>query len=171
MFIWWQEIWDTDELRPFNVTNAPPQRNHIANSRPASNSPHHQLPYSVHHSNCSRSQSKCIRKTLTDHSSRMNSFCSVIILIHCFNVLVLAIASENLNSTQSLPCDRTRRVFTDIQGEISNGPPGYNYTQVSLPFAVFFISFRIHIYFCCCSRHYSVILLFNSFHNFVSVLY
>lgn len=28
------------------------------------------------------------------------------------------------------PCDRTRRVFTDTYGEISDGPAGYNYTQV-----------------------------------------
>lgn len=28
-------------------------------------------------------------------------------------------------------CDRTRRVFTEMQGEISDGPVGYNYTQVS----------------------------------------
>lgn len=28
------------------------------------------------------------------------------------------------------PCDRTRRVFTETYGEISDGPAGYNYTQV-----------------------------------------
>lgn len=28
------------------------------------------------------------------------------------------------------PCDRTRRVFTDTYGEISDGPAGSNYTQV-----------------------------------------
>ena len=31
----------------------------------------------------------------------------------------------------SQPCDRTRRVFTESRGEISDGPPGSNYTQVS----------------------------------------
>lgn len=28
------------------------------------------------------------------------------------------------------PCDRTRRVFTETYGEISDGPVGFNYTQV-----------------------------------------
>lgn len=31
---------------------------------------------------------------------------------------------------QQQPCDRTRRVFTDTHGEISDGPAGSNYTQV-----------------------------------------
>lgn len=30
------------------------------------------------------------------------------------------------------PCDRTRRVFTESHGEISDGPVGSNYTQVSI---------------------------------------
>lgn len=29
------------------------------------------------------------------------------------------------------PCDRTRRVFTEAYGEISDGPIGFNYTQVN----------------------------------------
>lgn len=131
MLIWWQQIWNTDESQPFNFANVSSHRNHIVNSR--TKLPpviHRQLPCTLYHRNCN-SQTKCIRKTLTDHSTRMNSFCSVIILIHCFNVFVLAIASDNLNHIQPQPCDRSRRVFTDIQGEISNGPPGYNYTQVS----------------------------------------
>lgn len=139
MFIWWQRIWNK-ELQQFNLTNASHQRNHIARRAatttstptpiPPTVTATHQLPYSVHHS-C-KIHSKCIRKSLTDHTTRMNSFCSVIILIHCFNVLVLAIASDNSSSPQPQPCDRSRKVFTDIQGEISNGPPGYNYTQVSV---------------------------------------
>lgn len=137
MFIWWQRIWNRDSQQQHKfLTNALRQSTgHLNDScRTASPSTHHhdhlhQLPYSVHH-NC-KSQTKCIRKSLTDHSSRMNSFCSVILLIHCFNVFVLAIASENLSNSQPQPCDRSRRVFTDMQGEISNGPPGYNYTQVS----------------------------------------
>ncbi|KAH8377850.1 hypothetical protein KR093_007479 [Drosophila rubida] len=32
---------------------------------------------------------------------------------------------------QQLPCDRSRKVFTDPYGEISDGPTGYNYTQDS----------------------------------------
>lgn len=30
------------------------------------------------------------------------------------------------------PCDRTRRVFTESHGEISDGPVGSNYTQVNI---------------------------------------
>lgn len=33
---------------------------------------------------------------------------------------------------QQQPCDRTRRVFTEAFGEISDGPAGSNYTQVTL---------------------------------------
>lgn len=150
MFTWWHRIWNKDThqqyQQPFE-TNASPQqqRSHIDDEdddqvhrttapkhhlhHQQQQQPHHQLPYSVHH-NCSN-QSKCMRKTLTDHTSRMHSFCLAIILIHCLNVAVLAIASENSNNSQPQPCDRSRRVFTDMQGEISNGPPGYNYTQVS----------------------------------------
>lgn len=32
------------------------------------------------------------------------------------------------------PCDRSRRVFRDSYGEISDGPAGSNYTQVWAPF-------------------------------------
>lgn len=140
MFTWWHQILNQDSQQKYQQsldTNASPQqqRSHIDDNEVDDNRqtthPHqlHQLPYFVHH-NCN-SQSKCIRKTRTDHLSRMNSFCLTIILIHCFNVAVLAIASENSSNSQQQPCDRSRRVFTDIQGEISNGPPGYNYTQVS----------------------------------------
>lgn len=143
MFIWWHQIWNKDSQQKYQQsfdTNASlqQQRRHIDdedededhNRCTTHPHQHHQLPYSVHH-NCN-SQSKCIRKIRTDHSSRMNSFCLAIILIHCFNVAVLAIASENSSNSQQQPCDRSRRVFTDMQGEISNGPAGYNYTQVSL---------------------------------------
>lgn len=135
MFIWWHRIWNQDSQQQQQfVTNAQRQSTGYINescqtAAPPTHHHDHQLPYSVHH-NC-KSQSKCIRKSLTDHTSRMHSFCSVIILIHCFNVFVLAIASENSSNPQAQPCDRTRRVFTDMSGEISNGPPGYNYTQVS----------------------------------------
>lgn len=33
-------------------------------------------------------------------------------------------------ATINQPCDRTRRVFTEPYGEISDGPVGSNYTQV-----------------------------------------
>lgn len=141
MFIRWHRIWDKDSQHQqqhhqhLATNSAQKRQSHIENNhrtiaRHHHHHHHHQLPYSVHN-NC-EIQSKCIRKSSTDQSSRMNSFCSIIILIHCFNVFVLAIASENLsNNSQQQPCDRSRRVFTDMQGEISNGPPGYNYTQVS----------------------------------------
>lgn len=160
MFIWWQRIWSTDLLRlqphhhrrqqqqnqQISITDEPTARqSHIANRRQSTHtSP--QMPYSIH--NCSTRQSKCIRMSSTEQSSRMQSFCSAIILIHCFNVFVLAIASENSTTTQPQPqpCDRTRRVYTDVQGEISNGPFGSNYTQVSdsiCPYVSFrFILFR-----------------------------
>lgn len=157
MFIWWQRIWNTDLLRShrycqqqnqqISITNVPTQRqsNHIANHRQSTHISH-PMPYSIH--NCSTRQSKCIRTSSTEQSSRMKSFCSVIILIHCFNVFVLSIASENLTSTPPQPCDRTRRVYTDVQGEISNGPFGSNYTQVStficLFFSIHFVPFHSH---------------------------
>lgn len=34
-------------------------------------------------------------------------------------------------SSQQQSCDKTRRVFTEPYGEISDGPSGYNYTQDS----------------------------------------
>lgn len=149
MFIWWQRIWSTHILRPnqqISITNEPPERqSHIAHRRQPTHTSS-QMPYSIHH--CSTRQSKCIRMSSTEQSTRMKSFCSLIILIHCFNVLVLAIASENSTTTQPQPqpCDRTRRVYTDVQGEISNGPFGSNYTQVSTficpYFSVRFISFH-----------------------------
>lgn len=63
-----------------------------------------------------------------------NSVCSIIIAIHCLNVIVIANANEHLNilnTVQLQPCDRSRRIFTEPHGEFSDGPAGYNYTQVS----------------------------------------
>lgn len=141
MFTWWQRIWNTDlqhhpqqKISIKNVTT--PRQKHLANPRRSTHTPH-QMSCSIH--SC---QSKCIQMFSTkEQSPRMKSFCSLIILIHCFNVFVLAIASENSSSTQS--CDRTRRVFTEILGEISNGPFGSNYTQVSILFVLFFSSSQL----------------------------
>lgn len=166
MNIWWQRIWNTDlqqqhQSRQISITeNVPTKRrqSRIMNrcrtttsttttSTITTTHTSQQMPYSIH--NCTSRQSKCIRVSSTEQSVRMKSFCSVIILIHCFNVLVLSIASEQ--STTIQPCDRTRRVFTDAQGEISNGPFGSNYTQVSITF--FFsslISFHFVSYSICC---------------------
>lgn len=47
--------------------------------------------------------------------------------------MVIAFANEHLNilnASQSQPCDRTRRIFTESHGVFSDGPAGYNYTQV-----------------------------------------
>lgn len=44
----------------------------------------------------------------------------------CFQ---LPLQSEQLHITA--PCDRSRKVFTEPFGEISDGPSGYNYTQDS----------------------------------------
>lgn len=46
----------------------------------------------------------------------------------------MAFANEHLNilnASQSQPCDRTRRIFTESHGEFNDGPAGYNYTQVN----------------------------------------
>lgn len=48
--------------------------------------------------------------------------------------MVIAFANEHLNilnESQSQPCDRTRRIFTESEGEFSDGPAGFNYTQVN----------------------------------------
>lgn len=85
-----------------------------------------------------------------------HSICSIIIAIHCLNVIVTAVPNENfiaLNAAQqSQPCDRTRRIFTESHGEFSDGPPGYNYTQVSLNFYRKFFSFVTDLIFIICSN-------------------
>lgn len=43
------------------------------------------------------------------------------------------------------PCDRTRRVFTETYGEISDGPAGYNYTQVWNLSLILYIIYRLYI--------------------------
>lgn len=43
---------------------------------------------------------------------------------------------------QQQPCDRTRRVFTEAHGEISDGPAGSNYTQVCVIILIIKNSFR-----------------------------
>jgi len=43
----------------------------------------------------------------------------------------LMLRSEQANPTPSVPCDRSRKVFTEPYGEISDGPSGFNYTQDS----------------------------------------
>lgn len=76
-------------------------------------------------------------KYVVTHSIR--SICAVAILFAWFagHIVRVANASDNLNNNSNSnintpqPCDRTRRVFTEVSGEISDGPAGFNYTQVS----------------------------------------
>lgn len=64
--------------------------------------------------------------------SRVYSICSIIIAFHCIDVMAFANEHLNiLNASQSQPCDRTRRIFTESHGEFNDGPAGYNYTQVN----------------------------------------
>lgn len=70
------------------------------------------------------------------HSIR--TICAVAVLFVWFaaNVVRVTNASDNFNNNSNAnnspqPCDRTRRVLTDVRGEISDGPIGFNYTQVS----------------------------------------
>ncbi|EDW76175.2 uncharacterized protein Dwil_GK15317 [Drosophila willistoni] len=41
------------------------------------------------------------------------------------------LSSSSSSSASAAPCDRSRKVFTDPYGEISDGPPSRNYTQDS----------------------------------------
>lgn len=52
------------------------------------------------------------------------------LLLFCGSPLVTIALSLTKNS-QHQSCDKTRRVFTEPYGEISDGPSGYNYTQDS----------------------------------------
>lgn len=88
-----------------------------------------------------RSIVMCIWRQLRPHSqyvvtSSIRSICAVAVLFAWLttNFVRVANASDifnNININPQQPCDRTRRVYTDISGEISDGPVGFNYTQVS----------------------------------------
>ncbi|KAH8324231.1 hypothetical protein KR074_001932 [Drosophila pseudoananassae] len=45
--------------------------------------------------------------------------------------LLLPLPSDQLHVPPPVPCDRSRKVFTEPFGEISDGPSGHNYTQDS----------------------------------------
>lgn len=73
------------------------------------------------------------KRSIDYYTFWMHSMYSIF-FIWSLNVIIVAIANDSfsiLNSSQQQPCDRSRRVFTDVQGEISDGPTGFNYTQVS----------------------------------------
>lgn len=48
-----------------------------------------------------------------------------------FWTLVLQTEQAHPSTSPSAPCDRSRKVFTEPYGEISDGPSGFNYTQDS----------------------------------------
>ncbi|EDW52069.1 GM16709 [Drosophila sechellia] len=48
-----------------------------------------------------------------------------------FWTLVLQTEQVHPSTSPSAPCDRSRKVFTEPYGEISDGPSGFNYTQDS----------------------------------------
>ncbi len=57
---------------------------------------------------------------------------SVFVLFYWALLVVnIELVATNLIPPPAQPCDRTRRVFTEAYGEISDGPIGSNYTQVS----------------------------------------
>lgn len=56
---------------------------------------------------------------------------ALIASIHIISADNPTVVLQQTQQQQQQPCDRSRRVFTDSHGEISNGPIGSNYTQVS----------------------------------------
>lgn len=54
-----------------------------------------------------------------------------VLFIWTLLVVNIELVDTNLIPSPAQPCDRTRRVFTDAYGEISDGPIGFNYTQVN----------------------------------------
>lgn len=94
----------------------------------------------------------------------IHSVCAISIALIYLNVIV-AIGTDNFttNNSSQQPCDRTRRVLTDVQGEISDGPAGFNYTQVSFLYICIFwniliclllIRIRINIILCLFHLHF-----------------
>lgn len=100
------------------------------------------LKCSIQYDPCHKTSHKLLKLTTKSPNKRTtdmylfnwrHSICSIIIAIQCINVIVFASANEHLNilnTAQSQPCDRSRRIFTEPHGEFSDGPTGYNYTQV-----------------------------------------
>lgn len=136
MCIWWHNIRNKNNSKQINQRHQPDRYN-IRNINNNNRSNHNS--HVKNHTRCTKVLASTHNIKNASNSSWIRSVCSIIIAIHCLNVIVVAIASDsfNLNTSQQqqqqqLPCDRTRRVFTEPQGEISDGPAGYNYTQVSI---------------------------------------
>lgn len=54
-----------------------------------------------------------------------------VLFIWTLLVANIELVDTNVIPPPAQPCDRTRLVFTDAYGEISDGPIGFNYTQVT----------------------------------------
>lgn len=70
------------------------------------------------------------RSTFCDRKSYVPLICIKLIVLVCF---VKSVQSALIQSQQQIPqqpCDKTRRIFLESYGEISDGPAGSNYTQV-----------------------------------------
>lgn len=83
----------------------------------------------------SRKDSVWSRSVTATESRRTIELLVVILLIAGESHPVLCERNSILSSVHQLhfhaPCDRSRKVFTEPYGEISDGPAGYNYTQDS----------------------------------------
>lgn len=61
----------------------------------------------------------------------INGSAAIVLYFWTLLVVNIELVSTNFVPPPAQPCDRTRRVFTEAYGEISDGPIGFNYTQVS----------------------------------------
>lgn len=72
------------------------------------------------------------RSTFCDRKSYVPIIFIKLLVLICF-VSVKPVKSALIQSQQQIPqqpCDKTRRIFLESYGEISDGPAGSNYTQV-----------------------------------------
>lgn len=72
------------------------------------------------------------RSTFCDKKKYVPIIFIKLLVLVCF-VSVKPVKSALIQSQQQIPqqpCDKTRRIFLESYGEISDGPAGSNYTQV-----------------------------------------
>lgn len=136
MCIWWNNIRSNNNNKNLNK---------IDHNKPKQENPNDSIQSDLTNRQINKTNVQCITKSVNTIKSYhirsidyytfwMHSMYSIF-LIWSLNVIIVAIANDSfsiLNSSQQQPCDRSRRVFTDLQGEISDGPTGFNYTQVSI---------------------------------------
>lgn len=75
------------------------------------------------------------RSTFCDRKSYVPCIFIKLLVLVCF-LSVKPVKSALVQSQQQIPqqpCDKTRRIFLESYGEISDGPAGSNYTQVCWP--------------------------------------